>query len=90
MIIKKVISHFLDFHRGFVNIGLHIIGFAGLFYSIYKLDWLLFSLFLIVLESGHFYNHLAGIKKYDFRLEVFFWRAFIFIVVVVLFYLLVN
>ena len=84
--IKKAINHFIEFHRGGVNITLHIIGFAGLFYSIYKLDWLLFAVFLIVVEIGHIYNHIAGIKKYDFRLTVTIWRILIFVAVVALFY----
>ncbi len=86
MLIKKAINHFLDFHKGTVNIVLHVIGFAGLFYSIYKLSWILFAFFLIVLELGHIYNHIAGIKKYDLRLKVNFWRVIIFIFVVVAFY----
>ena len=88
MFIKKAINHFLDFHKGIVNIILHIIGFAGLFYSIYKLDWVLFTVFLIVLEIGHIYNHISGIKKYDFRFKINFWRILIFLVVVTFFYFL--
>ena len=86
MLIKKAINHFLDFHSGYVNIILHIVGFAGFFYSVYKLDWILFSVFLIVVEIGHIYNHIAGIKKYDFRLKVNFWRILVFIAVVAIFY----
>ena len=84
--IKKAINHFIEFHKGSVNIALHIVGFAGLFYSIYKLNWLLFAVFLIVVEIGHVYNHIAGIKKYDLRLTITIWRILIFIVVVALFY----
>ena len=84
--IKKAINHFLDFHKGLVNIILHIIGFAGLFYSIYILNWILFAVFLLVVEIGHVYNHITGIKRYDFRLNVIFWRVVIFIAVVAAFY----
>ncbi len=41
--IKKAINHFLNFHKGAVNIILHVIGIVGFFYSIYKLNWLLFA-----------------------------------------------
>jgi len=84
--IKKAINHFMEFHKGSVNILLHTVGFAGLFYSVYNLNWLLFAGFLIVVEIGHVYNHIAGIKKYDFRLTVTIWRLLIFIAVVALFY----
>ena len=84
--IKKAVNHFIEFHKGSVNIVLHIIGFAGLFYSIYKLNWILFTVFLIVVEIGHIYNHIVGVKKYDFRLKVIFWRVLIFITVVAAFY----
>lgn len=88
--IKNAISHFVHFHRGAVNIVLHVIGFTGLFYSIYKRDWILFALFLFMVEVGHVYNHVAGIKPYDFRLPVIFWRVSIFIAVVLVFYFLAN
>ena len=84
--IKKAINHFIGFHKGSVNIILHIVGFTGLFYSIYKLNWILFALFLLVVEIGHVYNHIFGIKKYDFRLKVTIWRILIFVIVVALFY----
>lgn len=86
--IKNAINHFLNFHKGAVNIILHIIGFAGLFYSIYKVNWILFGIFLIILEFGHVYNHIVGIEKYDFRPKIIFWRVTIFIVVVILFFLI--
>ena len=70
MSVKKAIHHFIHFHKGTVNIVLHILGFAGIFYSIIESDWLLFALSFIVVEAGHVYNHIAGIKKYDFRLTV--------------------
>ena len=86
MVIRNAIKHFLDFHKGTVNIILHIIGFAGIFYSIYKLDWLLFAISFIVVEIGHVYNHFTGIKKYDFRPRVIFWRLIIFLTVLAAFY----
>lgn len=82
--INNPVSHFLEFHKGRVNIAAHVIGFAGIFYSIYTTDRLLFALFFIVLEFGHLYNHWAGIKQYDFRPRVIFWRATIFMMVVLL------
>jgi hypothetical protein len=86
--IKSAVSHFLEFHKGGVNIAAHVIGFAGIFYSIYMMEWLLFALFLIVLEFGHLYNHSVGIKQYDFRPKVIFGRATLFIVVVLLLFLI--
>lgn len=90
MFIRNAINHFLDFHKGTVNIILHLIGFAGIFYSIYKLDWLLFALSFIVVEIGHVYNHYTGIKKYDVRPMVIFWRLIIFLSVVALFYFITK
>lgn len=87
-IFKKATQHFFDFHSGTVNIILHVVGFAGLFYSIYVLNWVLFAIFLVVVEIGHVYNHVVGIKPYDFRPRVLFWRVFIFILVILLFYFL--
>jgi len=84
--IKKALYFFNEFHQGAVNRIAHIIGFAGLFYSIYELDWKLFAVFLIILEGGHVYNHFAGLKPYDFRPKVTFWRVFIFLAVVGVFY----
>lgn len=69
---KNAVNHFVDFHKGAVNIILHLIGFAGLFYSIYRLNWILFTASFIVVEAGHVYNHITGLKKYDFRLSVTF------------------
>ena len=85
--IKNALNFFDEFHRGAVNRVAHVVGFVGLFYSVYKLDWKLFALFLIILEGGHVYNHLAGIKPYDFRPKVTFWRVSIFLGVVGAFYL---
>ncbi|MDO8594333.1 MAG: hypothetical protein Q7R93_02350 [bacterium] len=84
---KKALNFFDDFHQGTVNRIAHVIGFAGLFYSVYKLNWKLFALFLIIVEGGHVYNHFAGIKPYDFRPKITFWRVFIFLAVVAAFYL---
>jgi ABC-type multidrug transport system permease subunit len=90
MFIKGAIKHFIDFHKGAVNIILHIIGFAGIFYSIYKLDWLLFVVSFVVVEIGHIYNHFAGIKKYDFRFKVILWRLLIFLTVIAAFYFITK
>jgi hypothetical protein len=87
MHIDEALSHFTDFHSGTVNIVVHIIGFLGLFYSIYIFNWVLFAVSILVLESGHVYNHVAGIKPYDFRPKTIFWRVVIFIAVVVAAYL---
>ncbi len=85
--IKKALDFFDDFHQGAVNRIAHVIGFVGLFYSVYKLDWKLFALSLVIVEGGHVYNHFAGIKPYDFRPKVTFWRMCIFLAVVAGFYL---
>ena len=88
--IKQAINHFMNFHKGAVNIVLHIIGFAGIFYSIYKLNWAMFGIFLVILEAGHVYNHFIGVEPYDFRPKVFFWRIVIFIAVVMIFFLVTK
>ena len=90
MFIKDATRHFLDFHRGGVNIFLHIIGFTGIFYSTYRKDWILFALSFLVLEAGHIYNHFKGIKKYDFRVHTILWRLIVFIIVVIAFYFLID
>lgn len=87
-IIKKATGHFLEFHQGTLNIICHIVGFAGLFYSIYKLNWLWFAVSLVLLEAGHIYNHFAGIRAYDLRPKVTFWRIFLFVVLVGFFYMI--
>ena len=86
--ITASINYFLNFHKGLVNIVLHVIGFLGIFYSIAVLDWKMFTLFLVIVEVGHFYNHLAGIERYDFRPQVVFWRLVIFIAVILTFFLI--
>src|SRR3989344_2825633 len=85
-LVKNAVDYFTAFHKGSVNIFLHILGFIGLFYSIYKLNWILFGIFLVV-EIGHVYNHIVGIDKYDFRPKVLFWRITIFLMVVGAFFL---
>ena len=84
--IKNAIKFFINFHKGFVNILLHIIGFLIIFYSIYKFNWLLFTLGLVILEFGHFYNHLAKIEPYDFRPKIIIYRIAVFIVIVLIFF----
>ena len=86
MIFKRAINHFLEFHKGVVNIILHVIGFAGIFYSIYKLDWVLFTISFIIVEAGHIYNHIAGIQKYESNLRVNLWRLIIFLSFITAFY----
>ena len=87
MLVKKALEHFADFHQGRVNIAAHIIGFVGLFYSVFQLSALWFAVSLVILEGGHWYNHVAGIKPYDFRPRVTFWRITVFIAVISIFYL---
>ncbi len=86
-VIKKAVTHFIDFHQGGVNIATHAIGFCLLFYSIYVLDWRLFALSILVLESGHVYNHLIGLRPYNFKLSILLWRGFLFMILVATFYL---
>lgn len=88
MLVAKAIHHFIGFHKGVVNIMVHVIGFLGLFYGIYSLNWVLFAASMLVLESGHVYNHFAGVKPYDFRPKVIAWRVIIFIAVVLLAYVI--
>ena len=88
MFIRKALNHFIDFHKGVVNIILHVVGFAGFFYSIYLLDWLLFAVSFIIVESGHLFNHFTGIKKYEDNWRINLWRLAIFIAVVSAFYVI--
>jgi hypothetical protein len=90
MFLKKAIQHFLEFHKGNVNIILHVIGFVGIFYSIWKLNWIMFAVSFVVVEAGHVYNHFVGLKKYDFRAEVIFWRILVFVLLLLSFYLLIQ
>ena len=85
---KKALTHFIRFHKGTVNIALHIVGFAGVFYSIQILNWLLFAFSLMVVESGHVYNHFAGIKSYESSRQINFWRVTTFLILVAVFYLI--
>ena len=79
-------NFFLNFHKGKVIIVLHVIGFVLVFVSVYMLDYILFALSLIVLESGHVYNHIRKIKPYDFRPRTLFWRIVSFAALVLVFY----
>jgi hypothetical protein len=88
--IKPAVKHFKTFHKGWINIIAHIIGFGLTIYSVIRADWLLFAISIIILESGHFYNHFAGIKKYDFRPRIIIWRIIVFAIVVILFYILAK
>ena len=93
MLIKYItdgINHFIHFHKGVVNILLHIVGFAGIFYSIFKLDWKMFAVFLVIVEVGHFYNHITGIEDYDMGPKVLFWRVAIFLLLITTLYLVRN
>lgn len=76
--VRKALQFFFHFHRGTVNITLHVLGFALLIYAVFMMDWILFSVSLILIESGHIYNHIAKIEPYDFRPHVCFWRVTIF------------
>ena len=88
--IKNAINYFFSFHKGLVNIILHTVGFVGIFYSVYKLSWVLFGVFILVLECGHFYNHFTGIQPYDFTPKVIFSRISGFLVIVFIFFLISN
>ena len=55
---------FTDFHKGTVNIILHIISFAVMFYGFAVKDTLLVILGLAVIdELGHIYNYLFLFKR---------------------------
>jgi len=85
-LINRAGRHFLDFHRGALNIACHIAGLTGLFFSIYGTNWLLLTASVLILEAGHLYNHLAGIRKYDFRLRLAVWRMIEFLVLITFLY----
>ncbi len=63
---------FTDFHKGTVNIILHIISFAVMFYGLAIKDILLVILGIAVIdELGHIYNYLIVYKrdpKYGIRM----------------------
>jgi hypothetical protein len=86
MLIQKAINHFVEFHKGWINILLHILGFVGIFYSVYRLSWLMFAVSFVVLESGHWYNHFVGKQKYESNLKVNAWRLVIFVTTVIAMY----
>ena len=81
--IQSGILFFIHFHKGAVNIVLHIAGFLLLFYSLFIVDWKLFATSIIIIEVGHVYNHIAKIEPYDFRPKVCFWRVIIFLLLVI-------
>ena len=55
---------FTDFHRGTVNIILHIISFAVMFYGLAVKDTLLVILGVAVIdELGHIYNYFFIFKR---------------------------
>ncbi len=88
--LKKAVSHFFNFHKGAVNIALHVVGFLLLIYSLVVSNRLLFGTSLIVIELGHVYNHYMGIEAYDTRPKIIFWRVSIFCALVVLFYYFIR
>ena len=58
--IKDSKFFFTDFHRGAVNIILHIISFSVMFYGLATKDTLLFILGIgVINEFGHIYNYLV-------------------------------
>lgn len=88
--IAQALRFFFRFHQGVVNIVLHVLGFIVCGYSIWQLDLKVFIASLLILESGHIYNHVTGIQQYDLRPKVFFWRALIFGLLVCAFYFFKN
>ncbi len=63
---------FTDFHKGMVNIILHVISFSVMFYGLAVKDTLLVILGVAVIdELGHIYNYLILYKrnpKYGIRM----------------------
>ena len=58
---------FTDFHKGAVNITLHIISFSVMFYGLATKNTLLFVLGIgVINELGHIYNYLV-VHKLDPR-----------------------
>ncbi len=55
---------FTDFHKGSVNIVLHLISFAVMFYGLAVKDvWLMILGLAVIDELGHLYNYLFVFKK---------------------------
>ncbi len=55
---------FTDFHKGAVNIVLHVISFAVMFYGLAVKDvWLTILGLAVIDELGHIYNYLFLFKK---------------------------
>ena len=55
---------FTDFHKGTVNITLHVFSFAVMFYGLVAKDTLLVILGLAVIdEFGHLYNYFMLFKR---------------------------
>jgi hypothetical protein len=73
------INFFLRLHKGRLNIFLHLLGFAGVIFSLWRLDWGGFAASFLVLEFGHLYNHVRDIEVYDFRPRVLALRLFFFL-----------
>lgn len=88
--VQSALIFFRRFHRGRVNTALHLIGFAGVFASLWMLDWRGFAAALLILESGHIYNHLRGIEIYDLRLKILMLRLAFFLLFVGLVVLLTR
>ncbi len=63
---------FTDFHKGTVNIILHVVSFTVMFYGLVIKDTLLVILGVAVIdELGHLYNyfiHFQRDPKYGFRM----------------------
>ena len=78
-IFSPALSHFLLFHKGLVNVLLHLFGFIGIGLSLVHSNWMGFAMAALVLEAGHLYNHFRGIKRYDLRPKVLLLRLLFFL-----------
>ena len=58
---------FLNFHTGIINILIHAIGIALAIYGVWRMNWVLIIIAPIIMEIGHAYNHMRGIKTYPFK-----------------------
>lgn len=55
---------FLKFHKGVLNILIHVIGILLAIYGVWISSWPLIVVAPIVMEFGHLYNHLRKIEPY--------------------------
>lgn len=79
MILKIMnLKHFFaDFHTGFINRTLHIIGILMFIFGAWQLNWLMMLISMFIPEIGHIYNHYS--KRVDVSkikiITILFWQT---------------